>query len=127
MDNPCKYLGAVIDCPDPAALAAFYSTLTGMPVVFSDENYAAIAAGDGPYINFQRVDLFRRPEWPGQDRPQQFHLDFAVEDQEHSVALALDHGAERPDFQPGAESGKWTVLLDPAGHPFCLTGQTPSE
>jgi catechol 2,3-dioxygenase-like lactoylglutathione lyase family enzyme len=127
MDNPCKYLGAVIDCPDPAALAAFYSALTGMPVMFSDDNYAAISAPEGPYINFQRVDDYGRPEWPGQDRAQQFHLDFAVEDQEKAVALALDRGAEKPEFQPGADSGKWTVLLDPAGHPFCLTGAAPSE
>lgn len=127
MDNMCKYLGVVIDCSEPAVLATFYSTLTGMPVVFSDADYAAIAAESGPYINFQRVDDYRRPQWPEQDRPQQFHLDFAVEDQAKAVALALENGAEKPESQPGAASGKWTVLLDPAGHPFCLTDATPSE
>lgn len=127
MENPSKYLGVVIDCPDPARLAAFYTTLTGMPIVFSDDNYAAISAAEGPYINFQRVEDYGRPEWPGQGRAQQFHLDFAVDDAEKAVAIALDNGAERPEFQPGSESGKWTVLLDPAGHPFCLTGAAPSE
>lgn len=127
MDNACKYLGAVIDCPDPAALAEFYSALTGMPVVFSDDDYAAIAAEEGPYINFQKVEDYRRPQWPGQERAQQFHLDFAVEDQAKAVALAMEYGADKPESQPGAASGKWTVLLDPAGHPFCLTGAAPSE
>lgn len=30
----------------------------------------------------QRVDGYRAPEWPGQDVPQQFHLDFGVVDLE---------------------------------------------
>ena len=33
-----------------------------------------------------------------------------------SGCLAL--GAGQPAFQPGGD--RWTVLTDPAGHPFCL-------
>jgi len=32
-------------------------------------------------------------------------------------------GAVRPDFQPAPE--RYVVLLDPAGHPFCLSTQIP--
>jgi hypothetical protein len=31
----------------------------------------------------------------------------------------LELGAAKPDFQPGED--RWRVLLDPAGHPFCIT------
>ncbi|MEE1724830.1 hypothetical protein PUR58_17760 [Streptomyces sp. JV186] len=33
----------------------------------------------------------------------------------------LTPGAVRPEPQPLAE--RWRVLLDPAGHPFCLTAK----
>jgi hypothetical protein len=50
--------------------------------------------------------------------PQQFHLDLGVEDLDAAEKLALGLGAVRPDHQPGGD--RWRVLLDPAGHPFCL-------
>jgi hypothetical protein len=38
--------------------------------------------------------------------------------------MALSYDADgfvaRPDHQPGGD--RWRVLLDPAGHPFCLVG-----
>ena len=36
-----------------------------------------------------------------------------------AAAASLKLGATRPDHQPGGD--RWRVLLDPAGHPFCLT------
>ncbi|MHC8564438.1 VOC family protein [Streptomyces albidoflavus] len=36
-------------------------------------------------------------------------------------ARLLTLGAVRPEPQPLAE--RWRVLLDPAGHPFCLTAK----
>ena len=45
------------------------------------------------------------------------HLDIAVDDLESSVADALALGARLSDFQPQDDV---RVLLDPAGHPFCL-------
>jgi hypothetical protein len=51
--------------------------------------------------------------------PQQFHLDFRPDDLDAMEELALELGAAKPDDQPG--DGRWRVLLDPAGHPFCLT------
>jgi hypothetical protein len=50
--------------------------------------------------------------------PQQFHLDLWVEDLDAAEKQALGLGAVRPDHQPGGD--QWRVLLDPAGHPFCL-------
>ncbi len=56
--------------------------------------------------------------------PQQFHLDFAVDDLDEAEALLLKLGAAKPDFQPGG--GQWRVFTDPAGHPFCLTRNPPA-
>jgi hypothetical protein len=45
------------------------------------------------------------------------HLDIAADDVEAAVAWALDTGATLAGHQP-RESIR--VMLDPAGHPFCL-------
>jgi hypothetical protein len=45
------------------------------------------------------------------------HLDFEVTDLAEAVARALSLGAELPEHQP---QDNVRVLLDPAGHPFCL-------
>jgi hypothetical protein len=45
------------------------------------------------------------------------HLDFEVSDLEAEVARAVRLGAELADHQPQENV---RVLLDPAGHPFCL-------
>ena len=33
-------------------------------------------------------------------------------------AACVQLGATRPEHQPGGD--RWRVMLDPAGHPFCL-------
>jgi hypothetical protein len=45
--------------------------------------------------------------------PQQFHLDFAVDDLDEAEALLLKLGAAKPDFQPGGD--QWRILTDRAG------------
>jgi hypothetical protein len=45
------------------------------------------------------------------------HLDFEVVDLEAAVAHALELGAEEAHVRPQENV---RVLLDPAGHPFCL-------
>jgi len=111
--------GVTLDCADPKALADFYGELTGMRVLFSADDFVALTDGSGCDLGFQRVDGYRAPRWPGQDVPQQFHLDFRVEDLDTAERRAVGLGAVKPDHQPG--DGRWRVLLDPAGHPFCLT------
>jgi len=36
----------VLDGPDPAALAAFYSALLGLPVTYRDDDWVVVAAGE---------------------------------------------------------------------------------
>ncbi|MPZ63824.1 MAG: glyoxalase [Propionibacteriales bacterium] len=107
----------VIDCPDPAVLAAFYSDLLGLPVTYRDEDWVVIAKDDTTSgIAFQRAPDLQPPQWPDPARPQQFHLDVMVDDVEVAEPQVLRLGAQR---LPG--NGTTTrVYADPAGHPFCL-------
>ncbi|WP_155372912.1 VOC family protein [Catellatospora vulcania] len=116
---PTTKLHAVtLDCADPAQLAEFYQHLTGLKISYSSDSFAGLEADGGPAIGFQKVADYQAPQWPGQDVPQQFHLDFAVDNLDETEALVLEHGAKKAPEQPGGE--RWTVYLDPAGHPFCL-------
>jgi hypothetical protein len=65
-----------------------------------------------------------RPTWPEPGQQQQLHLDVAVSDLPAAVAAAVHLGATEAAHQPMPEV--WRVLLDPAGHPFCLTTATGS-
>lgn len=75
-------------------------------------------ARGGLFIGFQRVDDHRAPRRPDQTVPQQFHLDFEVDDLDRAEARLLALGAGKSDHQPAED--RWRVLTDPAGHPFCL-------
>ena len=105
-----------IDCDDPAALAAFYASLLG-EITHSSDDYAMLT-GEGPALGFGRVDGYEAPAWPNPNGSKQFHLDLAVDDISAAEAQALSIGATVADPQPG---DTWRVLLDPCGHPFCLT------
>lgn len=109
-----------IDCADPRTAATFYAALLGCEVVAAEDEYGLLApVGDGPAIGFGRVEGFSPPSWPNDHGSKQFHLDLAVDDLEAAASQAQKFGATLPEFQPG--EGRWKVLLDPAGHPFCLT------
>lgn len=116
-------MSVVLDSDNAEALSAFYAKLLGWTrvpfqpgdewIVVYDEKSSAFA------LVFQQVDDYRRPVWPWTpDRQQQMaHLDFYVEHPEAAVAHALACGAALSEIQ--LEEG-WKVLLDPAGHPFCV-------
>ena len=36
----------VLDCPDPAGLAAFYSQLLGQPITYQSDYWVVVAAND---------------------------------------------------------------------------------
>ncbi|MEU3933905.1 VOC family protein [Streptomyces sp. NPDC029044] len=116
-----KLSAITLDCADPLALAAFYQQAIGLePHPKSDAEFAALGGEGGLILGFQRVDGYRAPSWPGQDVPQQLHCCFDVEDLDEAEARLVELGAGRPEQQPNA--GRWRVLTDPAGHPFCIVG-----
>lgn len=113
--------GTVLDAPDAPGLAHFYARLLDWQVFGEDEAGAAVAPSEdaGYYLAFQTEEHYVRPVWPAEPgKPQMsMHLDVAVDDLEHAVAHAVECGAEQAAFQPQEDV---RVMLDPAGHPFCL-------
>jgi hypothetical protein len=59
------------------------------------------------------------PVWPSEPGKQHItvHLDIEVRDLDAAVSWAIEAGAALTSFQPQEHV---RVLLDPAGHPFCL-------
>lgn len=115
--TPTISIGMVtIDCDDAAAMATFYSAALGWDITAQGDGYAMLQHGD-QRIGFGATPDYQRPSWPD-DGYKQFHLDLAAEDIDAAVARLVELGATKPDQQPGET---WTVLLDPAGHPFCIT------
>ena len=109
----------VIDAPDAERLARFYSRLLGWSVARSDETWAVLDAQGTAYIAFQTSKEYVPPVWPPEDDEQQMmaHLDVGVTDVDAAVEDAVALGAVEADFQPQDDV---RVMLDPAGHPFCL-------
>ena len=119
-----KLYAVTTDCKDPYALAKFYAELLHWEIPFHNEEYACVGApgkaqGAYPGITFQRNPDYLPPVWPEQPgfQQQMAHLDFAVNHLEEAVQYAVQCGASiaREQF-----SDSWKVMLDPAGHPFCL-------
>ncbi|NMR28646.1 VOC family protein [Crystallibacter degradans] len=113
-----------LDCPDTDQLAAFYSRLLGLEEAFATPDRGVVAlSGAGPMLTLMRVDSYVPPSWPEGPQHQQFHLDVAVSELEPAVASALTLGATEAEHQPAPD--QWRVLVDPVGHPFCLTVVRP--
>lgn len=116
-----RLISVVLDCPDPAALAAFYAEVLGGEVEAEDETWIDLKRTDGDDLSFQLSTDHRAPAWPDPERPQQFHLDVRVPraemDEAERKVLAL--GATLLEGDLGG-SRNWRVYADPAGHPFCL-------
>lgn len=112
--------GVVLEAPDGVALARFYSELLGWRIAKEEDGEAAIAPEDGvAYLAFQSAPDYVRPAWPSVEGRQQMmmHLDFEVDDLDEAVGHAVELGAVPADVQPQDDV---RVMLDPAGHPFCL-------
>jgi catechol 2,3-dioxygenase-like lactoylglutathione lyase family enzyme len=111
----------VLDCPDPAALAAFYAALMELPAAELSESghWATLTVpGSDVLIEFQRAADYQAPTWPDPARPQMFHLDLRVDDMAAAAAHAISVGAIELDASD--EHPSFRVYADPAGHPFCL-------
>ena len=124
-----RFTLVALDCPDPDALAAFYAAITGWepdrvhPSGQPEEpgDWVQLKSDQGATIAFQRAPGHQPPAWPSDQRPQQAHLDFDVDDLDVGEQQVLALGARKAEHQPdeGPDEG-FRVYLDPAGHPFCL-------
>lgn len=104
-----------IDAPDIERLASFYAELAGWEIVHRESDWITVRTGDGQEVAFQLAPNHVAPQWPGQEHPQQFHLDLTIDDHEAAAERAVGLGATRL-----ADGPTWITLADPAGHPFDL-------
>lgn len=119
--TPRHWWGTVLDAPDGPELARFYARLLGWQIVKEEDGWAAISPGPDQitYLAFQTSAGYQRPTWPNADGQQQMmmHLDIEVGGLDEAVRRAIEDGASLAEHQP-QETVR--VMLDPAGHPFCL-------
>jgi hypothetical protein len=111
-----------LDCPSPSELARFWAELLDGEIAFTSDTFVAVRT-DRVWLATVQVEDYQPPTWPDSDTPKQMHLDLAVDDLDISEAEAVRLGAVRTSRQPVPD--RYRVLLDPAGHPFCLSTQIP--
>ncbi len=124
MTATARLAAVSLDAADPAELGTFYRRLLDLEVFFESADFVALR-GTAVLLTFQRVADHRPPDWPAQDVPKQLHLELSVDDLEAAEQRALALGATKPVDQPAPD--RWRVLLDPAGHPFCITTLIPEH
>jgi catechol 2,3-dioxygenase-like lactoylglutathione lyase family enzyme len=118
--SQAAWWGVVLEAPDARALARFYSQLLGWRIAKEEPGWATVAPPDGvAYMAFQSSPEYIPPVWPPVEGRQQMmmHLDIEVDDLDAAIAHATELGATVAAHQPQEHV---RVLLDPAGHPFCL-------
>ncbi len=121
--NPIAINSITVDCLDPRSLADFYMRFLGWHLRHESADFVSIHTPSSPVtIGFQRNEDYLPPAWPGEKgEPQMMvHIDFKANDREEMTSLvanALRCGATLAEPQ---YSDQWTVLIDPAGHPFCI-------
>lgn len=121
-----KLKAIVLDSDNSEKLSDFYQKLLGWKkreYNFEGDKYISVYSekDEGTPLVFQEISNYKRPVWPPEDNKQQpmSHLDFFVkmDELDKEIAHAISCGASIADVQ---FSSKWTVMIDPAGHPFCL-------
>ncbi|HEV3266950.1 MAG TPA: VOC family protein [Acidimicrobiales bacterium] len=110
--------GVSLDCADPRRLGTFWAELLDGEIIHSSSDVVIVRV-DHLLLTALRVEDYVPPTWPHGGAPKQLHLDLDIEDLEGAESRALSLGAVRAQVQPEPEGH--LVLLDPAGHPFCLT------
>ncbi len=120
-------LGAIVfDCKNAEELFHFYQSLLGgnkeIHTINEDHWIALIDIPDFPCsFIFQEEPAYCEPVWPSSadEHQQMMHLDYYVPATQLETlkqrALALGAKVAEGHTHPG-----WHILLDPAGHPFCL-------
>jgi hypothetical protein len=107
-----------LDCPDDVhdTEVGFWGSLTGWPWVDVDEpELSRLSRPDGIPLRL----LFQRLGEP--TGPVRAHADLACADREISLGRHLAAGARVVQAREG-----WTVMADPVGRVYCLTGRNPT-
>jgi catechol 2,3-dioxygenase-like lactoylglutathione lyase family enzyme len=114
--SPVAWVALTIDCPDTDVqerLCQFYSQALGGEVVSG-----AVRARGWLFI-FEVIPDYKAPTWPVGDTPKQMHFELMVDDLDTAVSALQGMGATLAEYQRPDDGGV-RVMLDPAGHPFCV-------
>ncbi|MFB7502450.1 VOC family protein [Streptomyces broussonetiae] len=114
-----RYAAVTFDCADPAELACFYGDLLGYATLYSSDDFVFLGKEGATGLGFNRLADYRPPTWPDPAQEKQAHIELGVDDLDTAEKHLLGLGATKPEHQP--QPDRWRVLLDPAGHPFCIT------
>lgn len=77
----------------------------------------------GVGLNVQTESLYEPPLWPEQHKGQgkMMHFEVLVDDLDAAVKLVIQSGGSEVRSQPSdRDQARIRIMLDPAGHPFCL-------
>ncbi|WP_405165976.1 VOC family protein [Nocardia sp. NBC_01499] len=111
-----------LNCADKEELAVFWAALLGGEIVYRADDLAVVHTERGSLCAVLVPD-YQPPTWPAGDTPNNIHLDLKVDNLDDAQAEAVRVGARVAEVQPDPDA--WRVLLDPAGHPFCLVTRAP--
>ena len=125
MDSDARLTGVCIDCRDADELATFYQALLGWDVVAADgDDWRQLRSPDGRIgLNIQAEPWYRPPVWPEQhdEQHKMMHFEIEVSDLEPAVSRVIAAGGSAAADQPAdRDPSRIRIMLDPAGHPFCL-------
>jgi catechol-2,3-dioxygenase len=121
------WVGTALSARDPIALGRFYADLLGWEIASEHPEWTTIRVpGTTRYLAFALDEAHEPPTWPSQAGAptMQLHLDVGVSDLAAALEDAVALGARLAGVQPQDDV---RVLLDPAGHPFCLYVDEPDD
>ena len=132
-DRPTvRWTGVCLDCADAEELATFYGRLLGWEMTARDTSDGRLGGAGwiqmrdpagGVGLNFQAEQWYQPPVWPEQPGAQtkMLHFEIHVDDLESAIAGVVAAGGRVADHQPEDRApDHLRIMLDPAGHPFCL-------
>ncbi|MFC5006725.1 VOC family protein [Dactylosporangium cerinum] len=99
-------------------MADFYAALLGGTVTDRTAGQAKLDTADGP-IPFRAAPGYKPSTWPSAEVPLHQHFDYVVEDPHAAAQQLIPLGASLAAHQ-NTDDPDLLVMLDPAGHPFCL-------
>ena len=134
-DQPPRIAQTVLDTGDARRLAEFYRLLFGLAYREGDEpppagepdprgaDWLVLRNPGGIQLAFQQVEDYAPPTWGEPTRPQMLHLDTVVDSVEQlhrQRERAEELGARVMHDRVDDPEEPLLVLVDPAGHPFCI-------
>jgi predicted enzyme related to lactoylglutathione lyase len=119
-----RWTGVCIDCANGRELAEFYAQLLGWEITGGGGDWFQLRdPAGGVHLNIQGEEWYESPVWPEQPGAltKMMHFEILVDDLEAAISDAISAGARVAELQPAdRDLTVLRVMVDPAGHPFCL-------